>query len=68
MRKNTFRINNRVLNRAVWSSLKASQILLTILVTKFVPTGPIIVGIDDTIERRKGIKIKARGIYRDPVR
>lgn len=34
----------------------------------FVTTGPIIMGIDDTIERRKGTKIKARGIYRDPVR
>lgn len=63
-----FQNYHRVLNRAVWSSLKASQILLTILVTTFVPTGPIIVGIDDTIERRKGTKIKARGIYRDPVR
>jgi hypothetical protein len=39
-----------------------------ILVTMFVPTGPIIMGIDDTIERRKGKKIKAKGIYRDPVR
>lgn len=58
----------RVLNRAVWSSLKASRILLMILVTMFVATGPIIMGIDDTIERRKGTKIKARGIYRDPVR
>jgi hypothetical protein len=38
------------------------------LVAMFVPSGPIIMGIDDTIERRKGQKIKARGIYRDPVR
>ena len=68
MRKNIFRINNRVLNRAVWSSLEASQILLRILVTMFVPDGPIIMGIDDTIERRKGTNIKTRGIYRDPVR
>ncbi len=38
------------------------------LITIFVPGGPIIIGIDDTIERRKGKKIKAKGIYRDPVR
>jgi hypothetical protein len=39
-----------------------------ILVAMFIPDGAIIMGIDDTIERRKGTKIKARGIYRDPVR
>jgi hypothetical protein len=34
----------------------------------FVPDGPVVVGIDETIERRWGPKISARGIYRDPVR
>ena len=38
------------------------------LVAMFIPTGAIVMGIDDTIERRKGKKIKAKGIYRDPVR
>jgi hypothetical protein len=33
-----------------------------------VPHGPVVIGLDDTIERRWGMKIKARGIYRDPVR
>jgi hypothetical protein len=28
----------------------------------------LILGLDDTIERRKGSKIAAKGIYRDPVR
>ncbi|MEH1985206.1 IS701 family transposase [Nostoc sp.] len=63
-----FQNYHRVLNRAVWSNLEASRVLLIMLVTMFVPSGPIILGIDDTIERRKGHKIKARGIYRDPVR
>lgn len=63
-----FQNYHRVLNRAVWSSLQASKILLMMLITIFVPCGPIIIGIDDTIERRKGEKIKAKGIYRDPVR
>lgn len=63
-----FQNYHRVLNRAVWSSLEASRMLLMMLITMFVATGPIIMGIDDTIERRKGKKIKAKGIYRDPVR
>ena len=58
----------RVLNRAVWSSLKASRILLTHLMAVFAPVGPLVMGIDDTIERRRGRRIAAKGIYRDPVR
>lgn len=59
---------HRVLNRAQWSCLSASHILLKLLVKFFVPCGPIVVGMDDTIECRRGEQIKARGIYRDPVR
>ena len=63
-----FQNYHRVLNRAVWSNLQASRLLLTTLVMTFIPKGTIVCGIDDTIERRKGKKIKAKGIYRDPVR
>ena len=63
-----FQNYHRVLNRARWSALAASQILLRLLVATFVPKGEIVIGIDDTIERRRGEKIKAKGIYRDPVR
>lgn len=59
---------HRVLNRNRWSSRAVAQRLLTLLVTSFVPQGPVVIGIDETIERRWGPKIKARGIYRDPVR
>lgn len=59
---------HRVLNRAVWSSRKASFILLRHLIAVFGPTGPLVMGLDDTIERRWGKRIEARGIYRDPVR
>jgi hypothetical protein len=59
---------HRVLNRDCWSSLKASQILLDLLVRTFAGKGPLVFGIDDTIERRRGEKIRAKGIYRDPVR
>lgn len=64
----TFQTYHRVLNRAIWSSLKASRILLHLLVLTFAPSGPIVLGIDETIERRRGAKIAAAGIYRDPVR
>jgi hypothetical protein len=59
---------HRVLSRARWSSLEASRILLGLLLEAFVGEGPIILGIDETLERRWGKKISARGIYRDPVR
>src|SRR3712207_2470969 len=38
------------------------------LIDAFAPTGPVVLGIDDTIERRRGKRIAAKGIYRDPVR
>lgn len=63
-----FQTYHRVLNRAAWSTLAASRILLRLLVHTFAPHGPLIFGLDDTIERRWGAKIAARGIYRDPVR
>jgi hypothetical protein len=60
---------HRVLSRASWSSREVSRILLGLLVEAFVAEGdPLIVGIDETLERRWGKKISARGVYRDPVR
>ena len=63
-----FQNYHRVLNRAVWSSLEASRILLGLLISTFARRGSVILGLDDTIERRRGARIKAKGIYRDPVR
>jgi hypothetical protein len=64
-----FQNYHRVLNRAEWASRRLGQILLRLLVAVFVgPDDPVIVGIDETIERRRGAKIAAKGIYRDPVR
>ena len=65
----TFHRYHRVLSRAKWSSMEASRILLDSLVETFVPEGdPLVVGVDETLERRQGKKIAAKGIYRDPVR
>jgi hypothetical protein len=58
----------RVLNRARWSGREAARRLLSLLIYAFVPAGPVVLGLDDTIERRRGQRIKAKGIYRDPVR
>ena len=63
-----FQTYHRVLNRAVWSPLTASRLLLRLLVAVFIPRGVVIFGLDDTIERRRGDQIQAKGIYRDPVR
>ena len=59
---------HRVLNRARWSALSGGKMLLRLLVQTFVPHGPGLLGIDETIERRWGNKIAARGSYRAPVR
>jgi len=60
---------HRVLNRAKWSGLQGAKILLGLLVALLIIAGvPIIIAVDETIERRKGAKIKAKGKYRDAVR
>jgi hypothetical protein len=64
-----FQHYHRVLNRATWSSRELSRRLLMVLVRLFVAgKEPVIMGIDETIERRRGRKIATRGVYRDPVR
>ncbi len=60
---------HEVLNRAVWSSREAARILLVLLLQHLDRgDGPLVFGIDETLERRRGAKIKGRGIYRDAVR
>jgi hypothetical protein len=60
---------HRVLNRATWSTRQGSRMLLGVLITWLVPPGTtIVLGADDTVERRSGRKITAKGCYRDAVR
>lgn len=64
-----FQIDHRVLNRAKWSNRALSRLFLHLLVRVFVPGGaPIVVGIDETTERRREANMAAKGISRDPVR
>jgi hypothetical protein len=53
---------HRVLSRASWSTREASRILLRLLLEAFVPDGPLVVGVYETLERRQGKKIAAKGI------
>ena len=59
---------HEVLNRARWDPRDIARRLLRHLLGVLGPDGEVVIAIDDTIERRWGAKIKARGIYRDPVR
>ena len=60
---------HRFLSRADWSGLQGSQILLGQLQKALVPAGePLVIGVDDFVERRRGAKIRDKGVWRDAVR
>ena len=59
---------HRVLNRAKWNTLQGAKILLGLIIRLVPDSMPLIILVDETIERRKGKKIKAKGCYRDSVR
>jgi hypothetical protein len=63
-----FQNYHRVLARARWNCLAVSRRLLNLLIKSFDLSGEIVIGFDDTVERRGGKQIKAKGIYRDAVR
>src|SRR3954452_17174199 len=60
---------HRFLSCAQWSGLQGSQILLGLLQAAFVPEGePLAIVVDDSVERRRGAKIRDKGTWRDAVR
>ena len=60
---------HHVLSRAVWQPLQLGRTLLWLLLQHLDQgDGPLVFGIDETLERRRGGRIKAKGIYRDAVR
>jgi hypothetical protein len=63
-----FQNYHRVLNRAEWSCLKGSRVLLNLLIKVFQLEDELVIGFDDHLERRGGKQITAKGIYRDAVR
>ena len=52
-RERRFTNHHRVLNRAAWASHAAARLLLGLLIAAFAPNGPVVLGIDETIERRR---------------
>jgi DDE superfamily endonuclease len=64
-----FQRYHRVLNRVKCSALLISRILLTVLLATFLAAGmPLLIAADETLERRRGEKIKTKGVFRDAVR
>ena len=61
----SFTAFHRVLNRNAWSSLALARTLLGMIVATFIPTGPIIIGLDHTLERRRGPHIGPAGRFYD---
>mgnify|MGYP000051758849 CR=1 FL=1 len=59
---------HHVLNRVNWSPLMGSKILFKMLLELIGNALPLVIFVDETLERRKGSKIKAKGYYRDAVR
>jgi hypothetical protein len=59
---------HRVLNRDRWSPWLVSKILLSLIILIFIPVGtPLLLAIDETLERRRGKQIKYKGWFRDPI-
>ena len=65
---NNFSKYHRVLSRAKWDGLRLAKILLSLLLQLLPSSWPILIAVDETLERRQGQKIKAKGLYRDAVR
>ncbi|HZS05208.1 MAG TPA: transposase [Blastocatellia bacterium] len=63
-----FQTYHRVLNRAQWSALAASRILLGLILALLPQGSTVVIGADDTIERRRGKQINGLGCYRDAVK
>jgi hypothetical protein len=64
-----FTTYHRVLNRARWSPLALSRSLLALLVDTFLPAAaPLVLLVDETLERRRGPQIAWKSRFRDPLR
>lgn len=58
---------HHVLSRAKWDGLMLAKIMLGLLIRLLPASWPVLIAVDETLERRRGKKIKAKGLYRDAV-
>ena len=65
-RERRFTNYHRVLNRVAWDAHTAARLLLGLLIAAFAPSGPVVLGIDDTIERRRGKRITTKASTATP--
>src|SRR5215210_5057465 len=64
-----FTTYHRVLNRAVWSPVRVSRLLLGLIVAALLaPDAPLVLVIDPTLVRRTGRRIAWKGRFHDAVR
>lgn len=59
---------HRVLSKAKWSEFTLAKVLLGLLIALLPKTAPILIAMDETVERRSGKKITTKGCYRDACR
>ena len=57
-----------MLNRNAWSGLALARTLRHLIITALVPSGPVIIGLDHTLERRRGLRIGPAGRFYDASR
>lgn len=59
---------HRVLSKAKWNEFTLSKVLFGLLIALLPKNAPILIAVDETIERRRGKKITTKGCYRDACR
>lgn len=63
-----FAAYHRVLSRNAWAGLAPARALLRRVVADFAPSGPVVIGLDHTLERRGGPRVGPAARFYDPCR
>ena len=58
---------HRFCSHAAWSLDALGMVLARALVAPFAPTGPILLGRDDTLCRKRGLTLFGAGMHHDPL-
>jgi DDE superfamily endonuclease len=60
--------SHRVLSQRRWASGELARLLLTVLLTYLVPTGPVVLAGDETVAERPGPHVVGKARHREGVR